>query len=419
MRKPNLVLVIADCWTYHAFQRMRKGKGRKKDMWFGKWSQGRHAVTYTNALSVSQCSDPNYVSMFSGLYGPDEAGVYQQIGRDRTLRDLKFVQGALKKKGYTIISIGAYQSRYFLRGADFEWWTDSWKGEKSAVAWKQGLKEASAGGKGQRKLAEDAFEALLKKARKQTMMRAVNLIDPLSKPFYVAIRFMYQHAPRAGGPYFPVKGAKESSLQILNEQLKFLLERLTARRDDTLIVIMADHGDMGGMPKDYKHGSSLGPKRHARNLVEALIHVPCVIWSRKLERRRTSALVQPAVDFLPTVYAYAGWEPDWEFSGRDMLSEEVLGGKGRHYAHMAGVEVDRPKGWKFRAVRAADGSMYRVLLSPDGKLIEEARGIAKEPGRFMILDWIKKMKRDTPSIRSRKAMWGGCDKLDEELAKLR
>ena len=173
MNRPNVAVIVTDCLTFHAMQRMRPGKGRKGN-WFGKWSaRNRHVVWYDNAMSVSHCSDPNFSALFSGCY-PDETGIYQQIGRDCGLRDLKFVQDVLKKKGYTVVSVGAYQSKYFLRGADLSWWTDAWDGKKSAALWRRN--------------------------QNQLAMRAWNLVDPIDGPFFLFLRFLFQHAPLGASP---------------------------------------------------------------------------------------------------------------------------------------------------------------------------------------------------------------------------
>jgi len=299
---------------------------------------------------------------------------------------LRFIQDILKEKGYTIVSAGGGCRQYFLRQADFSWWADGETDRK----WRR--------------------------RQNQIGLRAWNLVDPIDGPWFLFVRTMFQMPPYVEGEYFPKKGAKGNSVSALNEQMKFLLERLMARKDDTLVWVVSDCGDLGGVNKSYVVDSKV-PIDHRQNLLEPLVHVPTVLWSKKLRSRTVSTVVQPAVDFLPTVFQYAGWKADKELTGFNMLDQHVLSGHARRFAFLAGVEEGNPKGWQCRGVRRRGGAIYRVLSPPGdaGEPVEEERGLSRKAGRMLLRQWVGQVKSAHGEVIARRETLGSCERLDEWL----
>lgn len=95
-------------------------------------------------------------------------------------------------------------------------------------------------------------------------------------------------------------------------QLAALMAELDRRRlrDDTLIVLVADHGEMF-----MEHGDI----KHCRKLFDTVTHTPLVLWLRGVPGRRVPAPVQN-VDVLPTILDLLHVTPSaWTPQGRSLV----------------------------------------------------------------------------------------------------
>jgi arylsulfatase A-like enzyme len=93
----------------------------------------------------------------------------------------------------------------------------------------------------------------------------------------------------------------------------------TGLREDTIMVVLADHGD---------HFGEHGLLRHGVCLYDTVIKVPLVIaYPRRIGSQRVKGLVQ-LIDLLPTLMRLAGLhepEAEREFQGRDILTAVETG----------------------------------------------------------------------------------------------
>ncbi|MFM7734483.1 MAG: sulfatase, partial [Alphaproteobacteria bacterium] len=119
-----------------------------------------------------------------------------------------------------------------------------------------------------------------------------------------------------------VRDLYDEEVRFQDEMLGTLLDRLAATGldRDTMVVVVADHGEELGDHGDWEHG---------QRAWEELLHVPLVVrWPGRpdLAGRRVTEPVQ-IVDLLPTLLASFGLPPAPEAKGRDLLPV-VLGARG-------------------------------------------------------------------------------------------
>ncbi|HJO22358.1 MAG TPA: sulfatase, partial [Myxococcota bacterium] len=114
-----------------------------------------------------------------------------------------------------------------------------------------------------------------------------------------------------------IAGAYDEELLYIDAQIGRLLDGLEERGllDDTLIILVSDHGE-----EFFDHGSF----EHGHSVYQELLRVPLVIWAPRARARRVAAPVSIA-DVLPTILAATGAEPEPGLYGRS-LWKTVLGG---------------------------------------------------------------------------------------------
>ncbi|MFM7143155.1 MAG: sulfatase, partial [Alphaproteobacteria bacterium] len=110
-----------------------------------------------------------------------------------------------------------------------------------------------------------------------------------------------------------VRDLYDEEVRFQDEMLGTLLDRLAATGLDreTMVVVVADHGEELGDHGDWEHG---------QRAWEELLHVPLVVrWPGRpdLAGRRVTEPVQ-IVDLLPTLLASFGLPPAPEAKGRDL-----------------------------------------------------------------------------------------------------
>jgi len=177
------------------------------------------------------------------------------------------------------------------------------------------------------------------------------------------------HHPYEPSPVAPVldfPGDREPSpdaydlgryLNVLHEtdgQLARLFDalRVAGAGDDTLVVVVGDHGQAFGYPHDtYLQG---------RTVYEEDVHVPLLIWfPRRYATAQRSAVVGGHVDVAPTIAELAGVPPAADWQGRSLFDTEHVP---RAYFYVAQDEFKlgvREGDWKYILdVRAGNDELY-------------------------------------------------------------
>ena len=151
--------------------------------------------------------------------------------------------------------------------------------------------------------------------------RALAWLDerPKGRPFALVTHYMDAHqwyrikdpeldrAAAEGGP----KGRYDATLRAMDAEVARMLAALEARGalDDTVVVILADHGEAVG---------DRGVMTHGRHVYPVLTHVPLVVLAPTLEPREVAEVVG-LVDLAPTITDLLGLEPLEQADGRSVL----------------------------------------------------------------------------------------------------
>jgi arylsulfatase A-like enzyme len=185
----------------------------------------------------------------------------------------------------------------------------------------------------------------------------------------------HPYEPTPGVPMIDLRGGRAAGpdeydldryLNVLHEtdrQLARLFDALRRGRlaDDTLVIVVGDHGQAFGYPHDsYSQG---------RTLYEEDVHVPLMIWWPRRYKTETHApMVGGHVDLAPTIAELAGVPPAADWQGRSLLDAKH---PPRAYFYAAQDEFKlgvREGEWKYIFdMRSATDELYDLTRDPDEK----------------------------------------------------
>jgi len=212
------------------------------------------------------------------------------------------------------------------------------------------------------------------------------------RPFFVmgwTQQTHHPYEPTPGVPMIDLRGGRSAGpdeydldryLNVLHEtdrQLARLFDALRRARlaDDTLVVVVGDHGQAFGYPHDsYSQG---------RTLYEEDVHVPMLVWWPRRYKTETHAhTVGGHVDLAPTIAELTGVTPAADWQGRSLFDPKH---PPRAYFYVAQDEFKlgvREEEWKYIFdLRAATDELYDLLRDP-----EEKRSVsADQPERSLRL----------------------------------
>jgi arylsulfatase A-like enzyme len=183
----------------------------------------------------------------------------------------------------------------------------------------------------------------------------------------------HPYEPTPGAPMFdllhdrePVPDAYDLDryLNVLHETDGSLARVFEAVRrhglaDDTIIVVVGDHGQAFGYPHDsYLQG---------RTAYEEDVHVPMLIWSPQRYRGETHApVVGGHVDLAPTIADLTGMPPAPDWQGRNLFDRSH---PPRAYFYVAQDEFKlgiREGEWKYIFdLRSGTDELYNLARDPD------------------------------------------------------
>lgn len=286
----------------------------------------RNAFIFSSAISQSSHTSPSFLAILSGCYPCTFGDWFSSLSKERLT-----ITQILRESGY---DTGAFLSNPYISCAfDFDSGFDSFEDNL-----------------GSRRTGHIGRKFDLVKLRLSTLFRVpyqpaghinrqvFDWLERVEKPFFLWVHYMDVH-----GPYLPEAGFgviqrvqagllwrkalskpgkiknKEKSflaktyaqkVKDMDSHLSLLLQRI--QRDNTLIVITADHGDLLG-----EHGLY----GHPLELYEELLHVPLII-SLPPESdpmpHRIDAAVQ-SIDIVPTILDSVGISHRSHFHGDTLL----------------------------------------------------------------------------------------------------
>ncbi len=178
------------------------------------------------------------------------------------------------------------------------------------------------------------------------------------------------------------------------QQLFAELER-RGLRDDTLVVLAADHGEMF-----LEHGDI----KHCRQLWDSVTHVPLVLWVPGRPGRRIAEPVQN-LDILPTILDYLRvGTNDWQAEGSSL--RPLIEGEHRRraaFSAQGSLRSINDERWKLiRDVQSGTVRMFDLLADPGERTDLAPTRPAAEAGLESALDaWIAVSDRANTTTHGR------------------
>ena len=186
----------------------------------------------------------------------------------------------------------------------------------------------------------------------------------------------HPYEPSPGAPFVDLLGDREPVpdaydlqryLNVLHETDRQLARVFEAVRragiaDDTIVVVVGDHGQAFGYPHDsYLQG---------RTAYEEDVRVPLLIWWPRRYRAETRApVIGGHVDLAPTIAELAGVAPAPDWQGRSLLDPAH---PPRAYFYVAQDEFKlgvREREWKYiYDLRSGTDELYNLANDPDERI---------------------------------------------------
>jgi choline-sulfatase len=146
-------------------------------------------------------------------------------------------------------------------------------------------------------------------------------------------------------------------------QVGRLLDEVARRGDDTLVVLLADHGESLGEHGEYTHGVFL---------YDSTVHVPLIVAGPGIAGGRVVAPQVRSIDVLPTICDLLGLAPGDQAQGAS-LAPSLLEGKPVRpsYCYLETVYPRSHMGWsELRAMRIDD---WKLVAAPKSELYRVAQ----------------------------------------------
>ena len=296
----------------------------------------RQGTVFEQAVSVAPLTLPAHCSLFTGLF-PIHHHVRDNADRPLEGDSITLAEG-LRTKGFrTAAFVGAAvlaHGRGLARG--FDVYSD-----------------------GQRQSAE----VNPRRSADVVVDDAIGwLAHREAQPFLVWVHLYDAHAPytlprpyRTAFADDPYLGA----IAFMDAQIARLLDVLdrSGLTDQTVVVVAGDHGESLG-----EHGE----ESHGIFLYESTLHVPLIIRTPALARRRVSAVVR-LVDIMPTVLELAGVRPP-DSDGISLVS--MLTGRERDLGLEAYSESWYPRRFGWSPLRSLRADRFKLIDGPRPELYD-------------------------------------------------
>ena len=204
------------------------------------------------------------------------------------------------------------------------------------------------------------------------------------------------------GRTFPAPALNEKINAYLNclkeadRQLGRLFAALRQRglADDTLVVLVGDHGEAFEYPHDYQI--------HGFRIYEEDVHVPCILWNPRLfSPGMKNAAVAAQIDIAPTIADLLGIEPAGTWQGYSLFDPARPGRayfSGELNDYLFGV---REGDWKY-IYNASTGfdELYNLRRDPDElSEIGDKNPLLRQSLRQHMLAWVWRQQRHGAGIR--------------------
>jgi len=318
----------------------------------------RRGVRFASVESAAPLTGPSHATILTGQY-PPRHGVRENVSY-LLPPDQTTLATRLRRRGYhTGAFVGAYPvAAGFGFGQGFEHFSE-------------GLHPNPGIGQGAERPANEVADA------------AVQWLRETPAPFFAWVHFYDPHAPYAPPPPFRERFAdrpQDGEIAFTDEQLGRVLGALaeSGHARDTLVVVLADHGEGLG-----EHGEG----GHGILIYESTLRVPLLVSGPGVPRGAVVNDPVGTVDVVPTVLALLGLPVPDELPGRSLrsallgrpLPAEALYSEalfGRLNCRWSALRGWREGDWKL--VEGAEPELFHLATDP-AEAVDRA---AAEPERL-------------------------------------
>jgi arylsulfatase A-like enzyme/Tfp pilus assembly protein PilF len=335
-------------------------------------------VRFDQVQTAAPLTGPSHATILTGLYPPMH-GVRNNVVFSLGKEDVSLAT-RLKQVGYaTAAFVGAYPvAADFGFGQGFDVFNEQFH-------------ESNPGEQGAERRANEVADAAT------LWLSSRDGADP----FFAWVHFYDPHAPYDPPPPYRERFAGhpyDGEIAFTDAQVKRVLEALqqAGKRDDTVVILMADHGE------------GLGDHRELTHVVlvyQSTMRVPMMVSGPGVPRGRTVTSRVGTIDVVPTVLGLLGIDADKTLLGRDLRpviagsssSGDPLYGEslfGRLSCHWATLRTWVKDDWKL--IVGAEPELYNLAQDP-----REEVNLAREQR-----DRVSKMQDDLQRALGRLAPGG-------------
>ncbi len=246
-------------------------------------------LRFERAYAHAPLTLPTHASLFTGTF-PPEHGIHDN-GRNALGEQLTTLAEIFSARGF---STGAFVSAIALDG--------SFGLDRGFDIYDDDLGSMGPGG-----------TRLLDRPASEVVDSALSWLATCKSPFFAWVHFYDPHADYSPPADFTLEDPYDGEIAYVDAQLGRLLGWLESRRlaKETLIVVIADHGESLGEKGEHTHASLI---------YEGTQHIPWVMtWPGQIVAgSRSDDLVQQ-VDLLPTLMELYDWSVPEAASGRSLV----------------------------------------------------------------------------------------------------
>ena len=305
-------------------------------------------ILFKNAVSQAPLTLPSHSSIFTGTYpsyhGVRDNGGFYLEAEQTTLAEL------LKERGWaTSAFIGAFvlDSRWGLNQG-FDFYFDDFDLSKYKVVSLDSVQRD--GGK-----VTEAFFNWLDKNPQKNFFSWIHLYDPHT-PYDPPEPFKTKYSHYTWGLY-------DGEIAYVDVLIGQIMDRLQEKniQDNTLIVIVGDHGECLGEHAEYTHGFFV---YDAAIMVPLIIHIP----SSSLSGKQVLEIVE-TVDIMPTLLQLLGLSIPKEVQGKSLVP--LIAGDRIREERFAYSETYFPRyryGWS--PLKCLRGPQYKYIQAPKPELYD-------------------------------------------------
>lgn len=285
---PNIILVVSDAirWDHTSMS------GYEHDTTPNMAEHAEEGAVFEQAYSAASNSRQSYRGLFTGIYpsiiGTPESTKWGTSFRDEHVTIAELLRGA----GYHTVAISSQDRTFPAKHGALDGFEEI---DRTPIP-----VENEKG-----RTVSFKFDRIIS-----------HLSDPdVDKPQFVWTHLLETHQPYPNGPH-PITfdsgrySKYDSAIRFVDTQMKRLLNfaRGPTRRDDTIVIFTADHGQA------FKEH---GVKLHGQTTYQEEIHVPFLFWGPEVDAGRYDTPVS-TVDVVPTLLDVLGLSVAEGYCGKSL-----------------------------------------------------------------------------------------------------